>query len=683
METTPHQAEGNPGYIIFCFTLKPNTYRYMNPVNDTLWKPSAEDIRSSRLYEYRQWLKEKHCIETKDYESLWHWSVNQPEDFWETIIAFFGVKLHTPYTSVLSGGEMPDMVWFEGATLNYAEGIQKGMSDQQTAILFSSENGDRRSISVDDMWREVSKVRAYYLAHGVKAGDRIAGFLPNIPEATFAFLAAASLGAVWSCCSPDFGISSVVDRFAQIEPVLFIVADGYYYNGKTFSRTEEVSSIIKLLPTLRDTLLIEYAGTSSTIPKERTTKYSNLIESSDGRPPFVPVSFSHPLWILFSSGTTGAPKAITHSHGGCLLEHLKYLAFHNDVHAGEKFFWYTTTGWMMWNFLQGSMLLGATIVIYDGSPAYPDLSGLWKLAEEFEIHHFGTSAPFLVACMKEKIKPGEEHQLDFMRSIGSTGSPLPPEAFEWVYASLHSRIWLCSMSGGTDVCTAFVGGVIEKNVVKGEIQSRALGCSLYAFDEKQQPVIDSLGEMVITKPMPSMPIYFWNDPDKKRYRASYFEDIPGVWRHGDWVKITQEGGVIIYGRSDATLNRHGIRIGTAEIYRVLNEIPEIEDSLIVNLELEGGRHYMPLFVKLRHGFSLSDELKKRIAFLLKTKCTPRHVPDDVIVVNDIPYTISGKKMEAPVKKILMGMNVDDSLNRDAMRNPDSLNFFTKWDVPDE
>ncbi|MFZ1676572.1 MAG: acetoacetate--CoA ligase [Saprospiraceae bacterium] len=655
----------------------------MNTVNDTLWKPSAEDINSSRLHKYRQWLKENHYPETKDYESLWQWSVDQPEVFWETIISFFNVTLHTPYTRVLSGGAMPDMIWFDGATLNYAEQIQKGMAGQQTAILFASERGDRRSISVDDMWREVSKVRAYYLAHGVKTGDRIAGFLPNIPEATFAFLAAASLGAVWSCCSPDFGISSVVDRFAQIEPVLFITADGYYYNGKTFSRTEEISSIIELLPTLRNTLLIEYTGASYTIANENITVYSSLKEGSEGIPAFVPVSFNHPLWILFSSGTTGAPKAITHSHGGCLLEHLKYLAFHNDVHKGEKFFWYTTTGWMMWNFLQGAMLLGATIVIYDGSPSYPDLSGLWKLAEEFQIHHFGTSAPFIVACMKERRKPGEEQQLGIIRSIGSTGSPLPPEAFDWVYESVHSRIWLCSMSGGTDVCTAFVGGVIEKNVVRGEIQARALGCSLYAFDEKKQPVIDSLGEMVITKPMPSMPIYFWHDPGKKRYKASYFEDIPGVWRHGDWVKITKGGGVVIYGRSDATLNRHGIRIGTAEIYRVLNEIPEIEDSLIVNLELEGGRHYMPLFVKLRHGFFLDEDLKKRIAFLLKTKCTPRHVPDDVILVHDIPYTISGKKMEAPVKKILMGMKVDDSLNRDAMRNPDSLEFFTKWVVPIE
>jgi len=653
----------------------------MEVLREILWTPSIEDIRASRLTEFRHWLDTSEGLSFSDYESFWQWSVDEIEDFWESLTRFFKVEFHNTYSSVLSSDPMPDAVWFRGATLNYAEHIHRGMRNQQTAMIFISEKGGERKISVDEMWREVGKVRAYFIRHGVQQGDRIAGFLPNIPEATFAFLACASLGAIWSCCSPDFGVSSVVDRFAQIEPVIFIAADGYRYNGKIHLKKNEIDSIQQALPTLRDTLLIQYVDESESPVSSRVTRFHQLDGSPVNPTDFTPVDFSHPLWILYSSGTTGAPKAITHSHGGCLLEHLKYLAFHNDVHAGENFFWYTTTGWMMWNFLQGAMLLGATIILYDGSPAFPAIDNLWKIAEEIPIHHFGTSAPYLVACMKEGIHPGEKFDLSKLRSIGSTGSPLPPEAFDWVYEAIHARVWLCSMSGGTDVCTAFVGGVIEKEVMKGEIQARGLGCSLYAFDDHNRPVTDAVGEMVITKPMPSMPVFFWNDPGKKKYRASYLEEIPGVWRHGDWVKITPKGGVVILGRSDATLNRHGIRIGTAEIYRVLNDVPEIVDSLIVNLELVGGRHYMPLFVKLQDGVILSDGLQKAIVQILRTRCSPRHVPDEIIVVTDIPYTISGKKMEAPVKKILMGMDVDKSLNRDAMRNPESLKFFMDFKVP--
>ncbi len=653
----------------------------MDSSQEILWQPTAEDIKYSRLAQYRDWLRASRGLQFPDYESLWQWSVDQTEDFWESVVSFFGVHFHTPYSSVLSGGAMPDVNWFEGSTPNYAGHIAKAMADQSAAILFSSEKDPLRIVSVDEMWQEVSRFRRYFVQHGVKPGDRIAGYLPNIPEATFAFLACASIGAVWSCCSQDFGVSSVVDRFAQIEPKIFVAADGYYYNGKTHGRLPEINAIRDAIPTLNNTLVINYTGGAADIGEVGITLYHQLPVGTPGLPDFEAVPFGHPLWILYSSGTTGAPKAITHSHGGCLLEHLKYLAFHNDVHAGERFFWYTTTGWMMWNFLQGSMLLGATIVLYDGSPGYPNMDRLWELSEKIKINHFGTSAPFLIACMKEGITPGVKYDLSAMRSIGSTGSPLPPESFQWVYDAIHPRIWLCSMSGGTDVCTAFVGGVIEKPVIKGEIQARGLGCALFAFDDNRKPVIDSLGEMVITRPMPSMPIYFWNDPGKKKYRASYFEDIPGVWRHGDWVRITREGGVIIYGRSDATLNRQGIRIGTAEIYRVLNDIPEIEDGLIVNLELEGGRHYMPLFVKLRNGVRLDQALIMAIASALKAKCTPRHVPDDVIQVKDIPYTISGKKMEAPVKKILMGIATESALNKDAMRNPESLAFFKAFKVP--
>lgn len=652
----------------------------MEKMNPILWTPTMEEIRSSRLADYQEWLSRHKGLSFQDYEALWQWSVDHIEEFWESVADFFSVKFHSSYAEILTDEPMPDAQWCKGATLNYAEHVFIGMRSQQEAIIFRNETGAERRISVDEMWREVECIRQYFILHGVQPGDRIAGFLPNIPEATFAFLACVSLGAVWSCCSQDFGVSSVVDRFAQIEPVIFIAADGYHYNGKVHLKQNEINAIQAALPTVKDTLLIGYIQQDESISNSRTTLYHQLPTGFTTSVSFTPVDFNHPLWILYSSGTTGAPKAITHSHGGCLLEHLKYLAFHNDVHTGEHFFWYTTTGWMMWNFLQGAMLLGATILLYDGSPSYPNLEQLWRMAADLPIHHFGTSAPFLVACMKEGIAPGKDFNLSRLRSIGSTGSPLPPEAFDWVYDSIHSRVWLCSMSGGTDVCTAFVGGVIKKPVREGEIQARGLGCSLYAFDDHNQPVNNIVGEMVITKPMPSMPVYFWNDPGKKKYHASYFEDIPGVWRHGDWVKITDEGGVVILGRSDATLNRHGIRIGTAEIYRVLNEIPEIVDSLIVNLELAGGNHYMPLFVKLKEGVNLNEELQKQVAQLLRSRCSPRHVPDEIIVVPDIPYTISGKKMEAPVKKILMGMAVDQTLNRDAMRNPESLAFFQHFKI---
>ncbi len=653
----------------------------MKQEQDILWQPSSNDIKSSRLAAYRKWLRDNLQLSTPDYDSLWAWSVENPEMFWASIASFFKVRFHAHYETILSADEMPDTKWFEGSTLNYAEHIYLGMEAQQVAILFANEKEGVKSISIEAMWKEVSRLRAYFISKGVKSGDRVAGYLPNIPEATFAFLAASSLGAVWSCCSQDFGVSSVVDRFAQIEPTVFIAADGYFYNGKVHGREQEIKSIQKGLPGLKDTLVINYTGLATDFSLSNTSVYDALPDGASGKPEFEPVPFDHPLWILYSSGTTGAPKAITHSHGGCLLEHLKYLAFHNDVHAGERFFWYTTTGWMMWNFLQGSMLLGATIVLYDGSPGFPNLNKLWSLSEELRINHFGTSAPYLVACMKAGIQPGSAHDLTALRSIGSTGSPLPEEAFGWVYKEIHSRIWLCSMSGGTDVCTAFVGGVIEKNVINGEIQARALGCALYAFDDNQEAVVEALGEMVITKPMPSMPIYFWNDANKEKYRSSYFENIPGVWRHGDWVKITNNGGVIIYGRSDATLNRQGVRIGTAEIYRALNDIKEIEDGLIVNLELEGGRHFMPLFVKLRGGQKLDEHLIKAVVTTLKSKCSPRHVPDEIIQVEDIPYTISGKKMEAPVKKILMGMASGKTLSKDAMRNPESLEFFEQFQIP--
>lgn len=656
----------------------------MNETNRKLWEPKAQFKTNSALNHYLQWLATNHNLHFDHYEALWQWSTEQLADFWESIWEYFSIQAHQPYQSVLEYQQMPEFSWFNGSTLNYAEHIFRMANSKYPAIIFQSEREPLQEISWQDLEADTARLQQYLRGCGVQKGDRVVAFIPNIPEATTAFLAANSLGAIWSSCSPDFGTSSVVDRFQQIKPKVLIAVDGYAYGGKSYDKTRIVEEIAQQLPSLEKIILIPYLNKKSKInsPVE-TVAWQNALNNSARRLSCVPVSFEHPIWILYSSGTTGQPKAITHSHGGILLEHLKYHAFHNDTHTGERYFWFSTTGWMMWNFVQGALLRGATIVLYDGSPGYPSLDVLWELAEKAKIHHFGTSAPYLIACMKHNIKPAKNYDLGALRSISSTGAPLPPEAFDYVYKSIKEDLWLCSMSGGTDVCTAFVGGNPLLPVYEGEIQSRALGCSLFAFDEAGKPLTDEVGEMVITKPMPSMPIYFWNDPEKRRYFNSYFAMFEGVWRHGDWVKITPRGSLIIYGRSDATLNRQGIRIGTAEIYRSLDQIPDIVDSLIVNLELSGGRHYMPLFIVLPEGKELNEVLVQKIRQQLRDDYSPRHVPDDIIRVPAIPYTISGKKMEAPVKKILMGIPLSQAANKDAMKNPSAMKFFKNFTLPEK
>lgn len=626
---------------------------------------------------FMRWLYVARNDQFDDYHALWSWSVEEPATFWEALWEYAQIDSPTPYHTVLEDHGMPNVRWFPGAQVNYAGQMRKGAVPGKPAILFQSERTPQTAWSWAQVDEQVAAVQEWLTGLGLRQGDRVVAFLPNIPEATIAFMAVSGLGLVWSACSPDFGAASVIDRFAQIEPKALITVDGYQYNGKPFNKMDVVATLVQGLPTLKGVAMIPYldaqAELNASVP---VTKWMDL--KALAAPRFIPVPFEHPLWVLYSSGTTGKPKAITHSHGGSMMEHYKYLWMHNDVHPGEKFFWYSTTGWMMWNFVQASMLAGATIVLYDGSPSYPDMGVLWRLAESAGIHHFGTSAPYILACMKAEMRPGAIADLSALRSIGSTGSPLPPEGFDYVYDAIGRHIWLCSMSGGTDVCSAFVGGCPLLPVYQGEIQCRTLGCALYAYDDHAIPVNEAMGEMVITKPMPSMPVYFWNDPDGKKYRGSYFEDFPGVWRHGDFIRITDRGGVVIYGRSDATLNRHGIRIGTAEIYSVLDQIEGVRDALIMNIEMEGGRHYMPLFIVLEEGFSLNEDLIAAIQQKLKTTYSPRHVPDEILTCPDIPYTISGKKLEAPIKKLLMGIPPEKAITRDALRNPEAVKFFEEF-----
>ncbi len=648
----------------------------------TLWRPTKSLLKNSNLARYLRWLEQDKSLTFNDYHAARQWSVDNVGAFWESLWRYFKVKHTGKVEQVLSTEKMPGAKWFEGAKLNYADHVFRNRTTRRPAILFQSETQPLTEMSWSELERQTVALAATLKAAGVKKGDRVAAFLPNTPHAIVGVLATASLGAVWSSCSPDFGASSVADRFVQIKPKVLLACDGYSYGGKVFDKQDVVREIVGLLPTVKQVIFVPFANPNATgagIPNlifwEEATDTSK-IKNQQSRIKNLRVPFDHPLWILYSSGTTGAPKAITHSHGGNLLEHLKYLHFHNDVRPGERFFWFATTGWMMWNFTLAALMAKATIVLYDGSPGFPNLNVLWDLAEKAQITHFGTSAPFLVSCMKASIEPGKNFDLSRLRSIGSTGSPLPPEAFGYVYKNIKKQVWLASMAGGTDVCTAWVGGNPLLPVRQGEIQCRCLGAGIESWDEDGHALPPGeVGELVVTKPMPSMPVFFWNDADGAKYRSSYFEHFPDVWRHGDWVKITENQSLVILGRSDATLNRGGVRIGTAEIYRAMDALPELRDSLIINVERPDGSDWMPLFVALNPGFDLDDDLKNRIRKTLRSQYSPRHVPDEIVAVADIPYTISGKKMETPVKKIFQGKS--NAYTPDAMRNPEAMGHYVE------
>jgi acetoacetyl-CoA synthetase len=644
-----------------------------------LWVASEEERRNANVTRYMQWLAQEKGLHFQEREELWRWSVTHVEDFWASLWSFFNIQSSQPYTTVLTERKMPGAQWFPGARLNYAEHVFRNASSQQPALLFRSEREELREVSWAELKQQVAAIARSLRAMGVQPGDRVVAFLPNIPEAVMAFLACASIGAIWSSCSPDFGTNSVVDRFQQIEPKVLFAVDGYQYNGRSFDRISILKELQQSLPTLQQTILVPYLQPE----KDRSTELTNarlwstcLQESqASAELTFEQVPFDHPLWILYSSGTTGLPKAIVQGHGGILLEHLKNLVLDMNLKNGDRFFWFSTTGWMMWNLLVGGLLLNCVVVQYDGSPSYPDLNTLWRFAQDSRMNLFGTSAGFISACMKAEIEPARDFNLEHLRAIGSTGSPLPPEGFLWLYEHVKRDLWVASISGGTDVCSAFVTGSILLPVDAGELQCRSLGAYVQSFDEEGKPLIDEVGELVITEPLPSMPLFFWNDPAMQRYKESYFSVYPGVWRHGDWIRITPHGSAVIYGRSDSTINRGGIRMGSSEIYRVVEGLPEVLDSLIVGVELPHGRYYMPLFVVLRDGVVLDDALKAKIKQSLRTSISPHHVPDEILAINEVPRTLSGKKLEVPIKKLMLGMPMEKAVSMDALSNPSALRPF--------
>ena len=646
-----------------------------------LWEPSKEFKENARISDFMNWLGVEKDLTFEDYNDLWEWSVTDLEGFWASLWEYCGVEASEPYEAVLAKREMPGAEWFPGARLNYAENILKNAEGRldEPAILYQSEVRSLNSVTWNELRDTTAALAAGLRAMGVERGDRVAAYLPNIPEAVIGLLACASLGAVWSSCSPDFGAGSVVDRLQQIEPKVLLATDGYRYGGKDYDRTEVVVRLQQEIPSIQKTVFLPYvAEDPDTSPLENVVRWDDLLSEHEGAElSFEQVPFDHPLWVLYSSGTTGLPKAIVQSQGGILLEHLKKVVLHIDLGPDDRFFWFTTTGWMMWNMLVGGFLSGAPILLYDGNPGHPDMNVLWELAEKTGMTCFGTSASYITACMKAEIEPGRDCDLSALKAIGSTGSPLPPEGFEWAYEHVKEDLWLFSTSGGTDLCTAFVGGVPLLPVRAGELQARGLGAAVEAFDENGNSVIDDVGELVITEPMPSMPIYFWNDPEGERYRESYFDVYPGVWRHGDWIKIKEDGSCVIYGRSDSTINRGGVRMGTSEIYSAVEKVDEVSDSLVVDVPRDGGNSFMPLFVVLQEGVDLDDDLKGRIRSSIKDNASPRHVPNEIFAVSDIPKTLNGKKLEVPVKKILSGTPPEKAASKESLSNPKSLDRFVE------
>ena len=637
-----------------------------------LWTPRPDARSQTRIGAYMADLERDGGPAFDGYDALLRWSTDDLRAFWQSVWDHFGVSSVTGPGPALVDDRMPGDRWFPDARLNWAEHCLRLASrrDAEVVVVGRSDSRERVTLTVGELREQVARVRTGLERLGVGSGDRVAAYLPNVPEAAIGLLASASLGAVWSSCAPEFGTRSVVDRFSQIEPRVLLTIDGYRYGDRSVDRTDEVAEIRAALPSLAATVVLPYHDPSSVLIPDAISWAELTAEHRELS--FASVPFDHPLFVLYSSGTTGLPKPIVHGHGGILLEHLKVLGLQHDLGAADRFFWYSTTGWMMWNYLVSGLAVDATIVLFDGAPAHPDLGALWRLAAEEELTYFGTSAPFLMACRRDGLRPGDLADLSRLRGIGSTGAPLPVDGFRYVYDAISPSVHLESVSGGTDVCTAFVGASPLVPVWEGEISCRALGCAVEAYSPEGRPLIGEEGELVITRPMPSMPVGFWNDPSGERYRAAYFERWPGVWHHGDWITFTERGSCVISGRSDATLNRGGVRIGTAEFYSVVEGMPEVADSLVIHLD-EGDR--LLLFLALRDGHEMTDALRARIRSELREALSPRHLPDEIHAVRAIPRTLSGKKLEVPVKRILAGTPADVAASRGSLADPSSLDPF--------
>jgi acetoacetyl-CoA synthetase len=647
---------------------------------DVLWRASPELVESLRLTRYRRWLEETYRVRCDDYQALWRWSVDHLETFWESVWRFFEVQSPTPYRAVLESSAMPGARWFPGARINYAREILNRARAEGPAIVHRSETRAAGELTTAQLREAVGRCAAALRAQGVGNGDRVVGYLPSIPETIVALLATSAVGAIWACCSPDFGSRAVLDRFAQLKPKVLIGLDGYRFGGKEFDKRGDLDAIAAALPSLGAVVVIPYLGTAIELPSGRPAlRWDTWLEASPaGTLSFADTEFNDPLWIVFTSGTTGLPKGIVHGHGGIVLECLKLLGLQSNIGTNSRFFFYTSSGWINFNILTTALLMGATIVLYDGNPAYPGPDLLWRICDEVEATNFGVSPAYIQLLTKAGVRPRERYRLRSLASVSCTGSTVTPEHFEWLYREVKSDYLVASSSGGTEVATGFFVGSYTEPVWAGEMQVRALGVAVESWNERGESVVEEVGELVVTKPMPSMPLYFWNDPGDRRYRETYFDPWPGIWRHGDLLKITRRGSGVIYGRSDSTLNRLGVRIGTSDIYRIVEAVTGVGDSLVVNIDRADGASEMILFVVTSDGGGVGPALEARIRAELKSEGSPRHVPDRIVAMPAVPYTLTGKKMEVPVKKLLLGLASDKALSRGAMAVATAIDPYLEY-----